>query len=78
MGELEEFGRILRENVTTYNTKFTNAGGTAISLEVREDYYWTSNTDSGSDSAISFYGRGVSYISTSNKENYRVRACYVY
>ena len=77
MGELQEFGRILRENVTTYNTKFTNAGGTAISLETRKDYYWASNTDSGSDSAILFYGGG-GYTSTNNKENYRVRAYYAY
>lgn len=78
MGELEEFGRILRANVTTYNTKFTNAGGTAIGLAWEEDYYWTSNTDdSGGNSAISFYGGGGGML-TSGKDNCRVRACYVY
>ena len=78
MGELEYFGRIFRANVTTYNTKFTNAGGTAIGLAWEEDYYWTSNTDdSGGNSAISFYGGGGS-MSTSGKDNCRVRACYVY
>ena len=75
-GELEEFGEIWYANPTTYNTKFTNAGGTAINLDTFKNYYWTSNTnDSGYVSAISFDGGGTS---TPHKENYKVRACYAY
>jgi len=74
-GELTGFGNIWYANPTTYNTKFTNAGGTAINLDTFKNYYWTSNTDSGSDSAISFNGGGSS---TSGKPSYKVRACYAY
>lgn len=74
-GELTGFGNIWYANPTTYNTKFTNAGGTAINLYTFKNYYWTSNTDSGSDSAISFNGGGSS---TSGKPSYKVRACYAY
>lgn len=73
--ELTGFGNIWYANPTTYNTKFTNAGGTAINLDTFKNYYWTSNTDSGSDSAISFNGGGSS---TSGKPSYKVRACYAY
>ena len=74
-GELTGFGNIWYANPTTYNTKFTNAGGTAINLDTFKNYYWTSNTDSGSDSANSFNGGGSS---TSGKPSYKVRACYAY
>lgn len=74
-GELREFGKIWDANATTYNTKFTNAGGTAINLNSFENYYWISSTNSGRDSAVTFKG---AKMSTSEKENYKVRACYAY
>lgn len=72
---MREFGKIWNANATTYNTKFTNAGGTAINLNSFKNYYWVSKTNSGSDSAISFDGGSMA---TSGKENYKVRACYAY
>lgn len=74
-GELREFGKIWDANATTYNTKFTNAGGTAINLNSFENYYWISSTNSGRDSAVTFKG---AKMSTSEKENYKVRTCYAY